>query len=219
MPPENAFYDLGKIKKFPFSHCAASYLYYHINNFFLTGLKFFLIFAGGGRMMGDAYMQKLTSAMNKLFLTKYSVDPGLVADVYYTNYRRSGELKARLNHSRRKWGTFSDATCLCGFSQQGGDQWHSIKVYLGSSRRREVQIKLSLGQILEVLLYSESTRHNNRVEGSLCSGRTKPNSSGVTRASFHPVSRRPALTTGVRKRLPLSTGVIPRLESHLESQV
>jgi len=35
--------------------------------------------------------------------------------------------------------------------------------------------------------------------------------SAQARAAFHPVSRQPAQTSGVRKRLPFSTGVVPPL--------
>jgi len=48
-----------------------------------------------------------------------------------------------------------------------------------------------------------------RVKGSLSSGRTPPDLSG--QAAFHPVSRRPAQTKGVRKRLPFSLCIRPQV--------
>ena len=81
------------------------------------------------------------------------------------------------NHSRRKWETFSDATCSCG-----------LPIYM--------------------------------TKGSLCSGRGRNPPDLPEQAAFHPVSRRPTQTSGVRKRLPFSMcirpEVTPPLLSHLD---
>jgi len=51
--------------------------------------------------------------------------------------------------------------------------------------------------------------------------RVSPEDSGFVRpekkAAFHPVSRQPAQTMGVRKHLPFSTGVTSPLKSHLDT--
>ena len=43
--------------------------------------------------------------------------------------------------------------------------------------------------------------------------------SARAKATFHPVRRQPAQTSGVRKHLPFRTGVITHLKSHLGCQV
>ncbi|KAK3923367.1 Deubiquitinating protein VCIP135 [Frankliniella fusca] len=43
---------------------------------------------GGGKTMQDSYLSKLASGMDALFHQKQGVDPSLVADTYYSNFKR-----------------------------------------------------------------------------------------------------------------------------------
>lgn len=43
---------------------------------------------GGGKTMQDSYLSKLASGMDALFHQKQGVDPSLVADTYYCNFKR-----------------------------------------------------------------------------------------------------------------------------------
>jgi len=56
--------------------------------------------------------------------------------------------------------------------------------------------------------FSDATRLRGlptyRVKGSLCTGRSRTPLDLPEQTAFHPVSRRPAQTSGVRKRLPFS---------------
>jgi len=59
-----------------------------------------------------------------------------------------------------------------------------------------------------------------RTEKAACSGKSGGVRLRLTRAkaAYHPVSRQSAQTSGVRKRLPFSTGVVPPLYSHFAPQ-